>query len=81
MAIKTRYDSSTRLFAHDLRNGRYATETAMHLVIRKIVDVQDKMVQVIAYDVKENMDRWALFKPHDMLEFVEGACVMLYSPW
>lgn len=79
--IKARYDASRRLFAHDFRGGKYDKSAFLHLVIRKVVDRQEKRIQVIAYDVLEQKNRWVLFRPSDLHEIAEGVTVKLFFPW
>lgn len=81
-AIKSRYDTSVRLFAHDLRNGKFDEENHLNLFIRKITEKQEKMMVVLAYDLIEERDRWVMLKTGDVHDIVaEGGIVKLYWPW
>ncbi len=54
---------------------------SLELVVRKVIDRHDKMVKVVAYDLKESRDKWVIFKSADPYEIVDGVCVKLFKPW
>lgn len=81
LSIKTRYESSARLFAHDLRQGKYDENDTLNLFIRKVIERQDKHVQTLAYDIKNAKDRWVILRPSDLREIEEGTFVQIYPPW
>ncbi|CAL8121892.1 unnamed protein product [Orchesella dallaii] len=79
-SIKAHYDSSVRLFAHDLRKNKYDEDTVLPLLIRSI-ERQDKLMKATAYNFKDEKHLYILFKPLDVYEIKEGVFLKLYQPW